>query len=77
VDPEDPGWVLSVHLNDADMRAVAAGVLPAWMPAEAARALVWFDEGIAAGLRQAADDRAAAALEGAADGDATSAGARG
>jgi hypothetical protein len=55
-DPEDPGWVLSVHLNEADMRAVAAGVLPAWLPAEAARALVWFDEGIAAGLE--ADARA-------------------
>jgi hypothetical protein len=76
-DPEDPGWVLSVHLSEADMRAVAAGTLPAWLPTEAARALVWFDEGIAAGLRQAADDRRRAELEAAADGGTISAGARG
>jgi hypothetical protein len=49
-DPSGEPFVLSLHLSEADMRAVAAGRMPKWMPREAQKALVWFDEGIAAGI---------------------------
>jgi len=52
----DP-WLLSLHLTERDMRAVAGGTLPRWMPREARRALRWLDDGLGKGMRRVMRNR--------------------
>ena len=45
-------WTMSLQISEHEIRELAAGTLPRRIRIEARKALVWFDEGIAAGMRQ-------------------------